>query len=155
MSRTKRCKGGRKEVENPGKRIILKRMTREYVKKTVAAVAVIVLALAMPFGGVCAMPCGSGGEGAGESCCCRPAATLAAEVVSSPSCCAPEVRTSDPGMLARAAVGSRFLELTAAAVCTAEEAAGVAGFQSPTPHVDSPGNARSSPLFLLHASFII
>lgn len=130
-------------------------MTRNYIKKVIAAVTVMVLVLAPAFGSLCAMPCGSGGEGAGGSCCCRPSETLAVEVLANPSCCASEVKTSDPGILARAAVSARSLESTAAAVCTAEETTEVAGFQSPTPHFDSPGDARSSPLFLLHASFII
>jgi hypothetical protein len=130
-------------------------MTRTYLKKGIAAVGVMVLALAPAFGSVCAMPCGSGGEGAGGSCCCKPSGTLAAEALSNPSCCASEVKTSEPGILARATVSARSLEPTVVAVCTAEETAATAIFQSPRPHFDSPGNARSSPLFLLHASFII
>jgi len=58
-------------------------------------------------------------------------------------------------MPVRATVNVKALELPTASVCTAEEAAAVAGLQWPTPRLDSPGNARSSPLFLLHASFII
>ena len=130
-------------------------MTNEYVKKGVAAFTVIVLALAPAFGAVCAMPCGNGGEGAGASCCCRPSETLAAEVLANPSCCASEVKTSDPGIIARAIAGSRTPESTSASIGTAQETATVAGVQWATPHFDSPGNARSSPLFLLHASFII
>ena len=133
----------------------MKRMTNEYVKKGVAAFTVIVLTLAPAFGAVCAMPCGSGGEGPGSSCCCQPSETLATEVLANPSCCASEVKTSDPGILARATVSARALEFPVTSVCTAEETTTIASPQSPTPHFDSPGNARSSPLFLLHSSFIV
>jgi hypothetical protein len=125
------------------------------LKKGIAAFTVIVLMLLPAFGAVCAMPCGSGGEDAGASCCCRPSGTLAAEVLANPSCCGSEVKTSDPGILARAIAGPTVLEQTAASIGTAGETTTVADLQWPTPHFDSPGNARSSPLFLLHASFII
>ena len=130
-------------------------MTGKYVKKGLAALTVMVLALSPAFGALCAMPCGVGGEGAGASCCCRTSETSAAEVFANPSCCTSEVKASDPGMSVRATISARALEPTAASVGTAEEIAAVTGFQSPTSHVDSPGNARSSPLFMLHASFII
>ncbi len=130
-------------------------MTRKYLKKGLAAFTVIVLALAPAFGAVCAMPCGSGGDGASGSCCCRPSSASAGETLSSPTCCAAEVKTSDSGILARATVSARALESPVASVGTAEETVTVAGLQWPTPHSDSPGSARSSPLFLLHASFII
>lgn len=125
------------------------------MKKGIAALAVMVLALSPAFGALCAMPCGAGGEGTGGSCCCRPAGDSAAEVLAGPSCCTTEVKASDPGMPVRATVNVKALELPTASVCTAEETAAVAGLQWPTPSHDSPGNARSSPLFLLHASFII
>ena len=130
-------------------------MTKKYLKKGIAAFTVIVLALAPAFGAVCAMPCGSGGEGASGSCCCRPSAVSTGEALASPTCCASEVKTFDPGSLARATDSARALEPTIAPAFTAEETVTVAGLQWPTPHFDSPGNARSSPLFLLHASFII
>ena len=130
-------------------------MINKHLKKMVAAFTVAVITLAPAFGAVCAMPCGSGGEGAGASCCCRPSETSAATVLANPSCCASEVKSSEPGILARATVTARTLESPAAAVRFTEETAAVAGFQRPTPVFDAPGNARSSPLFLLHASFII
>ena len=130
-------------------------MTGKYLKKGLAAFAVIVLALSPAFGALCAMPCGAGGENAGASCCCRPSETLAAEVIANPSCCTSEVKTADPAILVRATASSDAVELTPVAVCTTEKTQDIAGVQSPTPRALSPGNARSSPLFLLHASFII
>jgi hypothetical protein len=130
-------------------------MNNKYLRKGLAAFAVIVLALTPAFGAVCAMPCGSGEGGAGGSCCCRPSETAAAEVLSSPTCCASEVKAFDPGILARAAAGARALESPTASVGTIEEISAVADLRWPTPRFNSPGNARSSPLFLLHASFVI
>ena len=131
-------------------------MTRIMIRKILAVAAIVALAGSPVFGSVCAMSCGTGGG----SCCCSSSPGDPGDIsaaYSNPSCCSPELQTSRGKELFidRPATGTRFqqnlLALSSPLLFNA-------GKTEPAGHVviaSSVGKARSSPLFLLKASFLI
>ena len=129
-------------------------MNRNRLREVLAAVLVVLLAAAPVSGAVCTMSCSDGGG----ACCCENTAGIGTVQLTAESCCADEASSPAAANLsAERLTGSNLSSFSAAATLnvapdTDGPAASEQGFAAP-PHGQAGG--RSSPLFLLNASFLI
>jgi len=129
-------------------------MSRNNVKQVLAAVLIVLVAAAPVTAAVCTMSCSDGGG----ACCCEGSGSLGTVQLTAESCCADEAGSpAASNLTAERITGSTLSSsFTAATLDVVPDTNGPAGsgqgFAAP-PRGQAGG--RSSPLFLLNASFLI
>jgi hypothetical protein len=129
-------------------------MTKVFGKTVLVGMLVLSLAFASLAGGVCTMACGDDAA----ACCCRSVGPSAVEILERPSCCEPEFSSTGADVLKGERVasnGSSVLSHFALPVDREDPRLSEAGGGGNLYFSEDKGAARSSPLFLLNAVFLI
>ena len=129
-------------------------MIKVFGRTVIVGMLVLSLAFASLAGGVCTMACGDDAA----ACCCRSVGPSAVESLERPSCCEPEFSSTGADVLKGERVasnGSSVLSYSTLPVDREAPRLSEAGGGGNLYFSEDGGAARSSPLFLLNAVFII